>query len=59
LKELREDLAKLGVVLALARVTEELHNDLRRLGVADVIGSDRIFASRTACVEAYRTHYGT
>src|SRR5262249_60983569 len=59
LKELREDLAKLGVVLALARVTEQLHNDLRRLGLVDVIGHDRIFASRSACVEAYRMHYGT
>jgi MFS superfamily sulfate permease-like transporter len=59
LKELREDLAKLGVVLALARVTEELHNDLGRLGLVDAIGSDRIFSSRTACVEAYRMHYGT
>lgn len=54
LKELREDLAKLGVVLALARVNDDLHNDLGRLGLIDVIGSDRIFASRSACVEAYR-----
>ena len=59
LKELREDLAKLGVVLALARVTDELHKDLGRLGLVDVIGDDRIFASRTACVEAYRMHYCT
>jgi high affinity sulfate transporter 1 len=59
LKELREDLAKLDVVLALARVTDELHSDLGRLGLVDVIGHDRIFASRTACVEAYRTHYRT
>jgi MFS superfamily sulfate permease-like transporter len=59
LKELREDLAKLNVVLALARVTDELYKDLGRLGLVDVIGHDRIFASRTACVEAYRTHYGT
>ena len=59
LKELREDLAKLGVVLALARVTDQLHNDLGRLGLVDIIGRDRIFASRSACVEAYRMHYGT
>ena len=59
LKELREDLAKLNVVLALARVTDQLHNDLGRLGLVDVIGHDRIFASRSACVEAYRMHYGT
>jgi MFS superfamily sulfate permease-like transporter len=59
LKELREDLAKLNVVLALARVTDELHKDLGRLGLVDIIGHDRIFASRSACVEAYRMHYGT
>jgi MFS superfamily sulfate permease-like transporter len=59
LKELREDLAKLNVVLALARVTDQLHKDLGRLGLVDVIGHDRIFASRSACVEAYRMHYGT
>jgi len=55
LKELRDDLAKLGVVLVLARVTEQLHKDLGRLGLVDVIGRDRIFNSRSACVEAYRT----
>jgi high affinity sulfate transporter 1 len=54
LKELHADLAKLGVVLALARVTEQLHKDLGRLGLVDVIGRDRIFNSRSACVEAYR-----
>jgi MFS superfamily sulfate permease-like transporter len=59
LKELRDDLAKLNVVLALARVTEQLHNDLERLGLADVIGRDRIFNSRSACVEAYRTQHRT
>jgi MFS superfamily sulfate permease-like transporter len=59
LKELREDLAKLNVVLALARVTDQLHKDLGRLGLVDVIGSHRIFSSRSACVEAYRMHYGS
>ena len=54
LKELHDDLAKLGVVLALARVTDQLHKDLGRLGLVDVIGRDRIFSSRNACVEAYR-----
>jgi MFS superfamily sulfate permease-like transporter len=59
LKELRDDLVKLGVVLALARVTDQLHKDLGRLGLVDVIGSDRIFDSRRACVEAYRTQSRT
>jgi MFS superfamily sulfate permease-like transporter len=59
LKELHDDLAKLGVVLALARVTDQLHKDLGRLGLVDVIGRDRIFSSRNACVEAYRAQSRT
>jgi MFS superfamily sulfate permease-like transporter len=55
LKELREDLAKVGVVLAMARVSEQLHKDLERLGLVDVIGRDRIFDSRRGLLETYRT----
>jgi MFS superfamily sulfate permease-like transporter len=55
LKELHDDLATLGVVLALARVTDQLHKDLDRLGLVDIIGRNRIFDSRGACLEAYRT----
>jgi MFS superfamily sulfate permease-like transporter len=54
LKELHDDLAKLGVVLALARVSEHLYMDLERLGLVEVIGRDRIFDSRGACLETYR-----
>jgi MFS superfamily sulfate permease-like transporter len=59
LKELHDDLAKVSVVLALARVNEHLYKDLERLGLVDVIGRDKIFASRTACLEAYRTRSRT
>jgi MFS superfamily sulfate permease-like transporter len=59
LKELRGELKKLGVVLTLARVTEQLHKDLERLRLVDVTGRNRIFASRTACVEAYRSQSRT
>jgi MFS superfamily sulfate permease-like transporter len=55
LKELHDDLEKLGVVLALARVSEHLYKDLDQLGLLDVIGRDRIFDSRAACAEAYRS----
>lgn len=55
LKELHEDLAKVGVVLAMARVSEQLHKDLERLGLVDVIGRDRIFDSRGTLLETYRT----
>jgi high affinity sulfate transporter 1 len=59
LKELHADLAKVGVVLALARVSEQLHKDLERLGLVDVIGRDRIFDSRGALLETYRTQNRT
>jgi len=55
LKELHDDLATMGVVLSLARVSKHLYKDLERLGLVDVIGHDRIFDSRRACLEAYRT----
>ncbi|HXX42483.1 MAG TPA: SulP family inorganic anion transporter [Chthoniobacterales bacterium] len=55
LKELHDDLAKTGVVLALCRVSGDLHKDLHHLGLIDVIGPDRIFDSRGACLEAYRS----
>jgi MFS superfamily sulfate permease-like transporter len=54
LKELHAELERVGVVLALARVSEQLHKDLERFGLVDVIGRDRIFDSRGACLEAYR-----
>jgi high affinity sulfate transporter 1 len=59
LKELHADLTQVGVVLALARVSEQLYKDLERLGLVDVIGRDRIFDSRGACLETYRTQSRT
>jgi MFS superfamily sulfate permease-like transporter len=63
LAELQEDLAKKGVVLALARVNPivggQAEQRLERLGLIKLIGPDRIFTSRTASVEAYRTQHGT
>jgi MFS superfamily sulfate permease-like transporter len=63
LAELQQDLAKNSVVLALARLnpiaggnTEER---LKRLGVIKSIGPDRIFSSRSACLEAYRAQSRT
>jgi high affinity sulfate transporter 1 len=54
LKELHDDLAKMGVVLALSRVSEHLYKDLEQLRLVDVIGRDKIFDSRRACLEGYR-----
>jgi high affinity sulfate transporter 1 len=58
LGELQQDLAKKGVVLALARVNPisglEAERRLVRLGLITLIGRDRIFSSRRQCVEAYQ-----
>jgi high affinity sulfate transporter 1 len=51
--ELQQDLAKAGVVLALVVVPVRHHADLERMGLIDLIGSNRIFESRHACVAAY------
>jgi hypothetical protein len=48
------DLAKAGVVLALARIQSRHQGDLERMGLIDLIGSNRIFMSRQHCLEAYR-----
>jgi MFS superfamily sulfate permease-like transporter len=54
LVDLKQDLASKGVVLALARVSNGLRTDLDRQQITGVIGIDRIFNSRTQCVEAYQ-----
>jgi MFS superfamily sulfate permease-like transporter len=54
LAELQQDLAKAGVVLALARIQLKRGGDLERMGLVKLIGANRIFNSRRACLEAYR-----
>jgi len=54
LDELRTELAQRGVVTALARVKSEVAQDLRRAGVLDRIGADRVYATLPTAVEAYR-----
>jgi MFS superfamily sulfate permease-like transporter len=53
--DLHEDLAKAGVVLALSRLQIRPHDDLERMGLVQLIGENRIFDSRHACIEAYRS----
>jgi sulfate permease, SulP family len=57
LAELQQDLAGMGVVLALARIQLKRHGDLEQLGLVKRIGSHRIFNSRKDCVDAYRSEY--
>ena len=52
--ELQQDLARQGVVLALARVNAELQADLDRQGITAAIGTERIFRSRKHCLSAYQ-----
>jgi MFS superfamily sulfate permease-like transporter len=53
--DLHNDLAKEGVTLALARVPSTRYDSLERMGLVKLIGANRIFDSRTACLEAYRS----
>jgi high affinity sulfate transporter 1 len=51
--DLHQDLAKAGFVLALSRLQVRPHGDLDRMGLVQLIGANRIFDSRHACIEAY------
>lgn len=53
LEDLRRELAERGVVVALARVKQELFADLRAAGLAERIGEDRIYPTLPTAVAAY------
>ncbi|MBL7499465.1 sulfate permease [Frankia sp. CNm7] len=53
LEDLRTELAGRGIVVALARVKQELRDDLVAHGVAGRIGADLIFPTLPAAVAAY------
>ncbi|MFG2129198.1 SulP family inorganic anion transporter [Streptomyces sp. NPDC048751] len=55
---LRRDLTHRGVVFALARVKQDLLDDLEAYGLADSVGTDRIFPTLPTAVTAYRTWLG-
>jgi MFS superfamily sulfate permease-like transporter len=54
LKDLRQDLAEAGIVLALCRIQLRYHGELERMGLINLIGPHRVFDSRHHCLEAYR-----
>jgi len=56
--ELRRELTHRGIVFALARVKQELHDDLEAYGLTDSVGKDRIFPTLPTAVAAYRTWLG-
>ncbi len=54
LDALREDLKSRGIVLALARVKQELRDDLANAGFLDRLGPNRVFYTLPTAVEAFR-----
>ncbi|MEV6174094.1 sulfate permease [Streptomyces sp. NPDC051954] len=52
--ELRRELTDRGIVFALARVKQDLMDDLKAYGLADSVGSDLIFPTLPTAVAAYR-----
>ncbi|MEV7326025.1 sulfate permease [Streptomyces sp. NPDC093970] len=52
--ELRRELTHRGIVFALARVKEDLLDDLKAYGLADSVGEDRVFPTLPTAVAAYR-----
>ena len=53
LKELQQDLAAQGVRLGMVRIKRDLHDELARGGVIDLIGEDMLFPTRPVAEEAY------
>ncbi|MFH9584947.1 SulP family inorganic anion transporter [Streptomyces luteogriseus] len=52
--EVRRELAHRGIVFALARVKQDLLDDLTAYGLADTVGRARIFPTLPTAVAAYR-----
>ncbi|MDH6623106.1 SulP family sulfate permease [Streptomyces sp. LBL] len=56
--EVRRELTRRGVVFALARVKQELLNDLEAYGLAQTVGTERTFPTLPTAVAAYRAWLG-
>ena len=54
LDQLRTDLASRGIVFAMARVKQDLRDELEAAGLLDKIGEGNIFMTLPTAVEAYR-----
>ncbi|MCV7290880.1 solute carrier family 26 protein [Mycolicibacterium wolinskyi] len=54
LEQLRRDLMARGIVFAMARVKQDLLDDLVAAGFVDRVGEDRIFPTLPTAVEAFR-----
>ena len=54
LESLHAELRRRGILLALARVKQDLRADLRAAGLLDLVGEERIFMTLPTAVEAFR-----
>ena len=59
LDSLREELAGRGIVLALARVKQDLRDDLEAAGFLERLGPHRVFYTLPTAVEAFRRETAT
>ena len=57
LAELQQDLAKIGVTLALIVIPVRHWSNLERMGLIELIGANHIFESRHACLAAYQSEW--
>jgi len=57
LEELRQELEERDVVFAMARVKQELYDDLRTCGFIDRLGAERVFPTLPTAVQAYVRWY--
>jgi sulfate permease, SulP family len=58
LEELRQELGRRGVVLGMARVKQDLRDELAAAGLVERIGEERIFPTLPTAVAAYVAAYG-
>jgi hypothetical protein len=52
-EKVRRELEERGIVFAMARVKQDLLDDLEAFGLAATVGADRIFPTLPTAVEAY------
>jgi SulP family sulfate permease len=57
LETLRQEVARRGVVFAMARVKQDLRDDLDRAGFIDQVGAHRVFPTLPTAVTAYVVWY--
>jgi hypothetical protein len=56
--QLHDDLSRAGVELALARVTPEVEEFLKRGGLYDRLGPGRVFSSQNEAVDDFVRRHG-